>query len=405
MKKVYNIKNYSEFRLNEELTRNQRILLHLPYLLMGSLGRKMGITTMLNYKWDEIKKKTKDSNFDPVLATSGSNVSKMKRNLKKISINDLPENKLGFATFLRKWNLYLVEGDNDKHQDIYPRDKSKSDLYKRPITYISKDEIKTGDTYIGERVSDREIYDQFSKAKKLGKEYPDNLTEFPIVVMIAKVDFAEESKDIEEYINDICIDLEDELPVETKPKVYETGDKVFIDIKINEGYNLEYNKELYIKMEELAKTIKSYLKTIGKFDYKVYYSIKDQITYYGEEGRFKDIRKVLKKYDSYWNRDDESGYVNPVGGINLKFITGERISVSGILSDIKDKRYIKGNRYYLRLEGDDMNVIMNDISNCSTLLIKKYQRIDIEKAKKGDRGPVPSEIKLKKITISFDKKA
>lgn len=391
------LESYSNYKVNEELTRNQRILLHLPYLLMGSLGRKMGITTMLNYKWGEIKKKTKDSKFDPILARSGSEVSKMKRNLKKISINDLPENKLGFATFLSKWSLYLVEGD--KHQDIYPNDRSKSDLYKRPIVYISKDEIQTGDSYMGERISDREIYDQFKNSKKMGKEYPDNLTELPIIVMIAKVDFAEESKDIRQYIDDICLELEDEFPVKVKPYVYETGDKIYIDIEVNEGYNIEFNEELSSKIKELTDSIKSYLKsTLYEFESEIFYSIKDQLTYYGNDGRFDRVRKLLKHYDRIWNRDDDSGYVNKAGGININQISGIHVNVSRDTDDIK-----KG-RYYIRLVDDDLSILNKDIQNCSTLLIKNWQRESIEKAKNGERGPIPDSIKIKKITISLNKK-
>lgn len=391
------LESYSNYKVNEELTRNQRILLHLPYLLMGSLGRKMGITTMLNYKWSEIKKKTKDSKFDPILARSGSEVSKMKRNLKKISKNDLPENKLGFATFLSKWNLYLVEGD--KHQDIYPNDRSKSDLYKRPIVYISKDEIQIGDSYMGERISDREIYDQFKNSKKMGKEYPDNLTELPIIVMIAKVDFAEESKDIRQYIDDICLELEDEFPVKVKPYVYETGDKIYIDIEVNEGYNIEFNEELSSKIKELTDSIKSYLKsTLYEFESEIFYSIKDQLTYYGNDGRFDRVRKLLKHYDRIWNRDDDSGYVNKAGGININQISGIHVNVSRDTDDIK-----KG-RYYIRLVDDDLSILNKDIQNCSTLLIKNWQRESIEKAKNGERGPIPDSIKIKKITISLNKK-
>lgn len=391
------IESYSNYKVNEELTKNQRILLHLPYLLMGALGRKMGITTMLNYKWSEIKKKTKDSKFDPILARSGSEVSKMKRNLKKISINDLPENKLGFATFLRKWNLYLVEGD--KHQDIYPNDRSKSEQYKRPIVYISKDEIKTGDSYMGERISDREIYDQFQNSKKMGKEYPDNLTEFPIIVMIAKVDFAEESKDIEQYIDDICLDLEDELPVEAKPRVYETGDKIYVDISINDGHDVFYNEELSNRIKMVSESIRSYLRsTLYEFESEIFYSLKDQLTYYGNEGRFDEMRKLLKYYDRIWNRDNDYGYVNKADGININQISGVHVDVSRDIDNIK-----KG-RYYLRLVDDDLSILSKDIRNCSTLLIKNWQTESIIKAKNGERGPVPNSIKIKKITISLSKK-
>lgn len=168
------IKSYRE--LNEELTSNQRTWLHLPYLLPGILLKRfLGITTLLNYKWSEIKKKTEDSKFEPLLATSSNQISKMKRNINKITLKDLPENKLGFSTFLRTWNLYLVEGD--KHSDS----SSKDPKSQRPIVYLSKDEIKTGDFYCGERLSDSDIYSDFKWSKKGGKTEPEDLSKFPII--------------------------------------------------------------------------------------------------------------------------------------------------------------------------------------------------------------------------------
>jgi hypothetical protein len=134
------LKSYNE--LNEELTRNQRMWLHLPYVLPGLLIKRfLGITTLLNYKWSEIKKKTEDSKFDPIFAMSSHEIRQMGRNINKITLKDLPENKLGFATFLRTWNLYLVEGDT--HKDSSSKDPKKQ----RPIVYLSKDEIKTGDFF------------------------------------------------------------------------------------------------------------------------------------------------------------------------------------------------------------------------------------------------------------------
>jgi hypothetical protein len=252
---------------------------------------------------------------------------------------------------------------------------------------------------MGERISDREIYDQFKNSKKMGKEYPDNLTELPIIVMIAKVDFAEESKDIRQYIDDICLELEDEFPVKVKPYVYETGDKIYIDIEVNEGYNIEFNEELSSKIKELTDSIKSYLKsTLYEFESEIFYSIKDQLTYYGNDGRFDRVRKLLKHYDRIWNRDDDSGYVNKAGGININQISGIHVNVSRDTDDIK-----KG-RYYIRLVDDDLSILNKDIQNCSTLLIKNWQRESIEKAKNGERGPIPDSIKIKKITISLNKK-
>jgi hypothetical protein len=214
----------------------------MPYVLPGILINKfLGITTLLNYKWSEIKKKTENSKFDPILARSSHEIKKMERSIKKITLNDIPDNKLGFSTFLRSWKLYLVEGDT--HSDSSSKDTKR----RRPIVYLSKDEIKTGDFFCGERISDKDVYPNF----KNGQAYIYDLSTYPIIVMIAKADKAEETIDMSQYIKDICLDIKDDLLVEVKVNFNKIGDELSVYVNSNEDYNLLFTEELDKKIDKL----------------------------------------------------------------------------------------------------------------------------------------------------------
>ena len=179
----------------------------------------------------------------------------MKRSIKKITLNDIPENKLGFATFLRSWKLYLVEGDT--HSDS----SSKDPKSRRPIVYLSKDEIKTGDFFCGERISDSDVYpnsidsDSSTRRIKNGQDFIYDLSTYPIIVMIAKADKAEETIDMSQYIKDICLEIEDDLPVEVKVNFNKIGDNLYVYVNSNEDYNLLFTEELDKKIEDLKKTL------------------------------------------------------------------------------------------------------------------------------------------------------
>lgn len=350
------IKSYTE--LNEELTRKQRMWLHLPYVLPGILiNRFLGITTLLNYKWSEIKKKTEDSKFDPILAISSHEISKMKRAINKITLKDLPENKLGFSTFLRSWNLYLVEGDT--HSDSSSKDSKR----RRPIVYLSKDEIKTGDFFCGERISDSNVYPDFKKSKKDGNIEPDDLSTYPIIVMIAKADNAEETIDMSKYIEDICLELEDDLPVEVKVNFDKIGDELWVNIISFEDVNLFYSEELDKKVEDLRKSIESYLQSQNyKLNGKVYYYLKGKLWYFGDKGRFNEIR-TIGKYDD--RRDGDRDYnirkVSPNNGVNVSFISNRSTS---FLNKNKAKEF-GTDRYQFYIDAADIRTLISDSENCS----------------------------------------
>ncbi len=383
------IKSYKE--LNEELTSNQRTWLHLPYLLPGILLKRfLGITTLLNYKWSEIKKKTEDSKFEPLLATSSNQISKMKRNINKITLKDLPENKLGFSTFLRTWNLYLVEGD--KHSDSSSKDPKRQ----RPIVYLSKDEIKTGDFFCGERVSDTDIYSDFKMGKKDGKKEPEDLSKFPIIIMIAKADKAEETIDISKYIEDICLELKDDLPVEVRIDFNKIGDNLCLNIVSLESFDLFYSDDLDKKVEDIRKNIESYLQSQGyKLKGKVYYKLLGNLWYFGHGGRFDEIRRI-GKYDDSKNRDRgyEQCRVSPNNAVNVKSISNMDTIYLG-----KKSKEFGTDKYPFYIDSGDIKVLLNDKDKCSN---NSYTRpAPLVKGMLNSRDG--ENIQLRSILIEFGK--
>ena len=377
------LKSYNE--LNEELTRHQRMWLHLPYVLPGILIKRfLGITTLLNYKWSEIKKKTEDSKFDPILARSSHEISEMKRSIKKITLNDIPENKLGFATFLRSWKLYLVEVDT--HSDSSSKDPKR----RRPIVYLSKDEIKTGDFFCGERISDKDVYPNF----KNGQAYIYDLSTYPIIVMIAKADKAEETIDMSQYIKDICLEIEDDLPVEVKVNFNKIGDNLYVYVNSNEDYNLLFTEELDKKIEDLKKTIESFLHSQNyKLSGKVYYYLKGKMWYFGEGGRFPQIRE-FGKYDDRLNHDgyDPNNFVvkvSPDNGINIPNISNRGTS---FLRKSKAKDY-GSDRYEFYIDSNDLRVLLDDKEMCSDNYTKPNGKLN---SKDGQN------IQIQSICIKFN---
>jgi hypothetical protein len=377
------LKSYQE--INEELTRKQRMWLHLPYVLPGLLIKKfLGITTLLNYKWSEIKKKTTDYNFDPVIAMSSHEISQMKRDIKKISLKDLPDNKLGLATFLRTWNVYLVEGET--HSDSISKDPKRQ----RPIVYLTKDEIKKGDFFCGERISDRDVYSEFKHNKKDGETNPDDLTQYPIIVMIAKADKAEETIDMSKYIEDICVEIEDDLPVEVKINFDKIGDRLWVNIISSDSANLFFSEELDSRIEELKRTIESYLQGQNyKLKGKLYYYLKGKMWYFGDRGRFSEVRK-LGKYDDSRNRDRDYNimFVSRENGINLSRASHRSTT---FLSNSLSKE-LGRERYEFYIDSNDIRTLIGDRENCSDTYSRPNGKFN---SKDGQN------IQLQSITIIF----
>lgn len=233
------LKQYKNFEINEELTRNQRMWLNVPRFISAFIGKKLlNIYPMLNFKWSEMKKKTEDKDYDPVLGGASGIPNQIKFNLSKVSKENVPPN-LKWNMFLRDWNLYFKE-NSIPESDINSKEKRKT-------LYISKDDLKKGDYYHGERLSDRDVYSTTNTAD-------------PIVVLIAKFSKGDKFKELEQVIDDICIEMEQDFEISAKPYVNLYGSQVTITLECN---GIEWSDGFRLSILDACARIKSMLESEG----------------------------------------------------------------------------------------------------------------------------------------------
>ena len=120
------ILKYNDF-VNEELTKSEKFLLkNLPYILGNHLvSYLLGAAPLLASKWQALKNKSKGE-----WAHYGGNPSKLKRNLTKIQISDLPNTPLkkGLYPLFNNWNIYKSDETSKGGNTGGPE---------RPVFYIS----------------------------------------------------------------------------------------------------------------------------------------------------------------------------------------------------------------------------------------------------------------------------
>jgi hypothetical protein len=324
------IKRYDQF--NEELTVNQRILINSPILIGGLLTKLMGQYPLLNFRWSEMKKRTTDKSFPTILGGTGDS-SSIKSNLEKIKIEDIPNNKLKFGMFLRNWNVYILDRLTTEN---------------RRVIYISKDELKRDDYIISNRLNDIDVYPDFKSSKKNGYIKPENIEQYPIIVMVAKFDKIEKLNTIGLNIKDIVLELEDDYGLDIKPYVSEYGDLIQILIKFEKN-NTTWSESIDSDIKEISERIKDYLKSEGyKMNYKIKWKIKGPFYYYGNKDRFSEIIPVAKKWTyQYQNGDLELDLYNRYKSLNISKL-GEQHTQSEVLS----------------IYSDDIKTLLSDTDNC-----------------------------------------
>ena len=383
------LQSYNNFnKVNEELSSSEkRSIRFIPQAILGFLGKKLlGIYPMLNLRWREMKRATtglKDSPF----STGDTNV--MKHELTKVGIDDLPENKLKLAMFLRDWNIYLAK-------DYKSTGGGEHGKIGRDVIYISKDEIKLDDTYRGQRLSDSDIYpeDDFIMSKNSkGKPYPSKLKDpanFPMIIMVAKYDELEKVKEVQQLVDDICLELEDELPVDVKPFFSKEQDHLSLDIKVGESRTLLYSSDVNSLLIDVSERIKDYLKEEKlNFNYIIKYKVEGPLFYNGDSGRFgTEIIPAAKEYSNRYDEDTDKSLWNR----HYKTLNVEKLN-SNYMSDNK-----------LALTGSDIETLLSDLDNCTkswslNVDLERYpERADALK----ERNKV-TEIKLKQISVVFKK--
>ncbi len=192
-----NIKKYNEF-VNENFLEDTK---RLGFFIKGGLQKLIGLYPLLNDKYNELKKLTKDRNHNPLISTKIDFAYQI-FDINEIDISKLND-KLKRSTFFGDWK-------------IYERKKLKNDS--RPTLYLSKDNLKNGDWYMGQRLSDLDLYPEYAKKFPHGLlydwvsgDYKKELIDFPSVILAAKVDINENLNDI---INGDIKDIVDDFLLE-----------------------------------------------------------------------------------------------------------------------------------------------------------------------------------------------
>lgn len=382
------LQSYNNFKVNEELSPSEiRSIRFIPQAILGFLGKKLlGIYPMLNLRWREMKRATTGLKHSP-FNTGDQQV--MKHELTKIDISDLPENKLKLAMLLRDWNLYLAK-------DYKSTGGGEHGKIGRDVIYISKDEIKQGDTYRGYRLSDSDIYPEedfiMSKNSK-GKPYPSKLKDpanFPMIIMVAKYDHLEKVKEVQQLVDDICLELEDELPVEVKPHFSKEQDYLSLSVKVEEGKKLVYSSDVNSLLNDVASRIKDYLKVENyNFDYIIKYKVKGPLFYNGNAGRFgTEIIEAAKEYSRRYDEDSQ-------------FAVWDRYYKTLNVEKLGYDLQANGKLFLTSL---DLDTLLSDLDNCT----KSYSlNTDLERRPElsdqiKERNKV-TEIELKHVSIVFRK--
>ncbi len=368
------LKTYNEFSsVNEELTRGQRTALWLPWAMISKAGKKLfNIYPMLNLRWNDLKQKTKDSKFDPLFSSTGTN-AKMVENLTKI--NDLPKSTtLKLGMLFRNWNIYL--SDRKSKGGAYG-----SSVVDRPVIYLSKEEIKKGDYCNFERLNDIDIYTEYKDGKK-----PENQEDYPIIILAAKYSEKENLDVLQETIKDIWLEFTDEYPdFEIEPYFNLAGDYLNINIKFNDrvirlnpGHNSKVKDEKFIKfIEELSEATKGLLENeFGSFNHKMTFKINGRLTYTGDAGRFgTEIIPSLKKRqngslsDYIYNRQYKMLSVDKLGLSDDKLAIGVD-DIQTLLDDI-DKCYTTDEGYLIEIRPEENKANGILISGISIIFRKK----------------------------------
>jgi hypothetical protein len=383
------LQSYNNFnKVNEELsTSEKRGLRFIPQAILGFLGMKLfGAYPMLNLRWREMKRATTGLKDTPFI-TGDQQV--MKHELTKVNIGDLPDNRLKLGMLLRDWNLYLAKD----YKSIGGGEHGKIG---RDVIYISKDEIKLGDTCRGYRLNDSDIYseDDFIMSKNSkGKLYPSKLKDpanFPMIIMVAKYDHLEKVKEVQQLVDDICLELEDELPVDVKPYFSKEQDYLSLDVKVGESRNIVYSSDVDSLLNDVAGRIQDYLKGEKyNFNYTIKYKVKGPLFYNGNAGRFGT--EIIPAAEEYSRREGEDND-KPLWNRYYKTLNVEKLSMNWASND------------KLKLTGSDIETLLSDLDNCtnSWSLNVDLERYPDRADEVRERYKV-TEIELKQVSIVFKK--
>lgn len=336
------LESYDKF--NEEIDPLlKRAILFLPAALLSLLGKKLfNIYPMLNIKWNEMKRRTTGHKNSPF--NTGTEF-KIDKKLTKINISDLPKTTLKMGFFLRKWNVYLVEDEKISQTQRFINDFNAKKERKR--IYISKDELKTGDVCRVDRLNDRDIYSD--------EDYDD----LPMIILVAKYDNIERVKEIQEYIHDICLEIEDELYNPVKVNFDKHMNYLSLNIKMQNlaVKNIDQIQKIDNLLTDVSERIVDYLKIekLNKFKYNIDYHIGSS-PYFYYKGDITSLSEEIQSYLKLHYFDDNLtvDFYGKYGEADFRKVKFSAINIS-LLSQNS-------------LIGiNEVKLILNNLDKCGTL--------------------------------------
>jgi hypothetical protein len=215
--------------------------------------------------------------------------------------------------------------------------------------------------------------------------------------MVVRYDHLEKVKEVEEYVDDICLEIEDELPVEVKPFFKKEQDYLSLDIRIPDSQSIKYSSEVNHLLTEVSERVKDYLKSQNyNFKYIIKYRVKGPLFYNGSNKRFGDeIIPAAKEY----SRRNDGDHDKPLWDRYYKTLNIEKLGMSYPSND------------KLVLTSSDLDTLLSDLDNCT----KSWSlNLDLEENRNRE-FPSPTvqngliernkvtEINLKQVSIEFRK--
>ncbi len=178
------VKKYDEFN---ESWKQVKAWLRIPEIIFDLLLQKLiKNVPRLGVKYDVLS-----ANIDTGRAM-GHNI--LKQEPIKLTLNDIKNDNvrktLKISGILKEWNVYTFDREHENRQPIY----------------ITKDELKKGDRYYGERISDWQVDDLYKpknkrKLRKTGKEMHELEPQFWVVAAVHTEEHDKMDKDRKERYN------------------------------------------------------------------------------------------------------------------------------------------------------------------------------------------------------------
>jgi hypothetical protein len=138
------LKNFDEMN---ESWRQVKGWLNIPRMIFEKiLSKLIKFVPLLSLRYNELAAKI---DFDKSLSINTFKEDPIKLGLMDIK-NDNLRNTLAATGIFKKWNVYTFNRTHENRQPIY----------------ISKDELKKGDEYYGERISDSDVDKNYGKNKR-----------------------------------------------------------------------------------------------------------------------------------------------------------------------------------------------------------------------------------------------